>query len=48
MTEKCEWCQETNHDTMEKIKKCMNIRVNIVNSNLIMHGYEGERIKEIP
>ena len=46
MGEKCHYCQGT-HETIEKIKNCMNIRTNIVNSNLIMNGYEGERLKEI-
>ncbi len=42
----CNFCK-SNHDSMEKIKNCLNIRVNMVNSNLIMDGYEGERIKPI-
>lgn len=48
MNEECEYCKETDHKSLEKIENCMNIRVNIVNSNLIMHGYTGERIKEVP
>ena len=48
MEKECEYCKETDHKSLKKIENCMNIRVNIVNSNLIMNGYTGERIKEIP
>lgn len=47
MTE-CPYCKKTDHSTLEDIENCMNIRVNIVNSNLIMHGFTGKRIKEVP
>lgn len=48
MIKKCDYCQKTEHKSLEDIENCMNIRVNIVNSNLIMHGFTGERIKEVP
>ena len=48
MEEKCDYCKKTKHESLEDIENCMNIRVNIVNSNLIIHGYTGERIKEVP
>lgn len=48
MEKECEYCKQTHHNSLEKIENCMNIRVNIVNSNLIMHGYTGKRIKEVP
>ena len=43
----CPYRKKTKHKTMKDVENCMNIRVNIVNSNLIMDGYTGKRLSPI-
>jgi len=45
MTELCKYCKDT-HETMDKIKHCMDIRKGLVKGNLVMHGLNAEKLKD--
>ena len=42
----CKYCLQESHPTIESIKKCMDIRMNVVKSAMILHGFDLDKGKE--
>ena len=42
----CKYCLQESHPTMESINKCMDIRMNYVKSNWILHDFDPDERKK--